>query len=109
MAPTFPNNAAGDSERERLLKEVGEARELLQRVMDALPAGSCSCSQVAQLSDHAARLRALEAVREEDTQGWRSGMTRIEDKLDRLNYWLMGALLTSCLSLVGLVITLLRK
>jgi hypothetical protein len=109
-----PEQSATESEK----RESSDAtvREFLQRAMaaaDLHAGGMCTCSQVAQLSDHAARLRSLETTREEDAEGWRTGIARIEAKLDekfdRLVFWFLGALATSILSLVGLLISLLRK
>ena len=53
------------------------------------------------LSAHADRIKTLETLREQDRD-------RLDRKMDKLLYWIMGTLGAAVLSLLGTVVTLLK-
>jgi hypothetical protein len=63
------------------------------------------CSQVGMLANHDARVRLLEEGRAENTRT----LQRIEDKLEGLVKWMMGALLSSLVCLAGSLLAFLLK
>lgn len=63
-----------------------------------------SCMQAERIATHAAQI----AVLTQRADNGKSQLDRIEDKLDAVRNWLLGAVLSASLALIAIVVTLLH-